>query len=120
MSHTRLRRLARLEKLAQPYSQQRWEEEASVAFIHVANISLLILYGNPKIDEPLPNAWKRCLESKAWKACCEKHPHFAAYERDKSRTPFDNLGEISIAEDFRYFVPDLPGTSITVAFSSNF
>ena len=62
MSHTRFRQLARLEKLAQPYIQQRWEEEASVAFIHVANISLLILYGNPKIDEPLPNAWKRCLE----------------------------------------------------------
>ena len=47
------------------------------------------------------------------KACREKHPHFGAHDRDESRTPFDDFGEIDIAEDFRYFVPDLPGANIT-------
>jgi hypothetical protein len=119
MSQTRFRQVARLEKLAQPYIKRRQESWAKSlaflrkeAFIGVANLSLLILYGEPKIDEPLLNAWERCRESAEWRACREKHGGFDEYGRENG-TPFD-WSAVRIAEYFRkYFMPELPGADDT-------
>ena len=119
MNQIRSRQVARLEKVAQGYLKRRQQSRAqSVAFVrkqvfvHVANLSLLILYGKPKIDEPLLNAWERCRESTAWRASREKHGGFDEYGRENG-TPFDRSAE-RIAEYFRkYFMPELPGADET-------
>jgi hypothetical protein len=120
MSQTRFRQIARLEKLAQPYIQWKRQGQASIervlrndASLIIANLALLILYGNPKIDEPLLAAWERCRESAAWQSCREKHGGFDEYRREKG-TPFDDLGASFIASYFRrYFIPELPGANET-------
>ena len=113
MNRTRLRQIERLEKRAQPYIARRQldDEEAREkfrfyrehAFARVANLALLILYGEPRIGEPLTCAWQRCWESDALKAYFERHPEMDA-------SPFDKRGVWSIT---RYFCenvqPDLPG-----------
>ena len=33
---------------------------AEKALAHAVNLSVLIAYGDPKIDEPLSSAWQRC------------------------------------------------------------
>jgi hypothetical protein len=117
MSQIRFRQVARLEKLAQPYLKRRQQSTAEAkalalkdAFIKVAN--LLILYGEPKIDEPLLNAWERCGESAAWRACQKKHGGFDEYGRETG-TPFEWTAE-RIAGYFRkYFMPELPGADET-------
>src|ERR1700745_976335 len=83
MSRTRLRQIERLEKRAQPYIAQRQLDEEKArekfrlhrdhAFVRVANLALLILYGEPKIGEPLTCAWQRCFESEALRAYRERH-----------------------------------------------
>jgi hypothetical protein len=119
MNLTRSRQVARLEKLARPYLKRRQQSKAESyafirkkAFVRVANLSLLILYGKPKIDEPLLNAWERCRESAAWRDCGKKHGGFDEYGRENG-TPFDwSAGRI--AEYFRkYFMPELPGADET-------
>ena len=89
MIQARFRQIARLEKLATPYINRRREGKAHMlefmreeAFAYVANLSLLILYGNPKIDEPLLNAWDRVRKSAAWQECRNNHPNFAEYGRE--------------------------------------
>ena len=80
----------------------------------MANLALLILYGDPKIGEPLTCAWQRCLESKAWKECREKHPDYiGTYGRDEEG-PFTSWGAQCIAQYFRkYILPELPGADET-------
>jgi hypothetical protein len=120
------RRVARFEQLANAYLKRR-ERETEIpeylrnfASLIVANLCCLILFGEPKIDEPLPKAWERCLESAAWQACREKHGGFSEYGRDDG-TPFDNLGVPHIAKYFhRYFLPDLPGADDIEKFSMIF
>jgi hypothetical protein len=119
MNQTRSRQVARLEKVAHAYLKRRQQSAAESdalvlkhAFIKVANLSLLILYGKPKIDEPLLNAWERCRESAAWRACRKKDVGFDEYGRENG-TPFDWSAE-RIAEYFRkYFMPELPGADET-------
>ena len=89
MMQARFRQIARLEKLATPYINRRRESTAHMlefmrgkAFAYVSNLGLLILYGNPKIDEPLLNAWDRVRKSAAWQACRKHHPDFAEYGRE--------------------------------------
>ena len=69
MSQARPRRLARLEKLAEPTIERvRRADEAfkartrDDATSHAIGLGALILYGNPKEDEPLSEAWQRCME----------------------------------------------------------
>jgi hypothetical protein len=69
MSQARRRQIARLEKLAGPKIEQarRAEEDFKVriknsATSHAIGLGALILYGNPKQDEPLSDAWQRCIE----------------------------------------------------------
>jgi len=127
MSHIRLRQIARLERLYRPYLKRRRESDAQLeklcrenAFICVANLSVLILYGNPKIDEPLLSAWQRCLESAAWQACREKHGGFDEYGGERG-SPFDDLGATFIAKYFRkYMLPDLPGDDEIEKFNAIF
>jgi hypothetical protein len=115
MNQTRFRKVARLEKLAEPHLERRREAESEssgyyrLAFPVLANVSLLTLYGKPKIDEPLLTAWQRCFESDAWQACREEHGGHDEYGRDAG-TPFEDLGAERIARYFReHFLPDLPG-----------
>jgi hypothetical protein len=117
MSQIRLRQVARLEKLARPYLERRTQYEARQreqicrhSFVTLANLSILILYGEPKIEEPLLAAWKRCLLSTEWQSRREKYGGFDEYGREELGTPFDLLGAPRIAEYFRkYFLPDFPG-----------
>jgi hypothetical protein len=95
MSATRFRRIARLEKLAEPYLEwksqieKEWEETLAGAARHAAVIAFVIHYGNPQIDEPLKCASQRCAEAAAWKVCCDAFPGtlhtghgFTAHDRD--------------------------------------
>ncbi len=83
MSRTRLRQIAHLEKLAEPYFQQRrraeqeWEGTLSGAVAHAAGLVFLIRYGDPKIGEPLSCAWERCTSTPVWKEYCD---HWEAME----------------------------------------
>jgi hypothetical protein len=130
MSRARLRQLARLEKLAVSYIAQkrRHEEEARAthasqcekAFITMANVAVLILYGDPQVGEPLTCAWQRCLQSTAWQACRAKHPPVSEQGRGQE-SPFDDRGAQAIAEYFRaYILPDLPGADETAKLNAVF
>ena len=77
MSRTRLRQIAHLEKLAQPYFKQRrraeqeWEGTLPGAAAHAAGLAFLIRYGDPKIGEPLSCAWDRFVSTPVWKEYCD-------------------------------------------------
>ena len=106
-----------MEKLILPYLKRQQEQHSKMtegmrreAFVKLANLALLILHGDPKIDEPLSAAWQRCRRSAAWRACLERHPDFGEYGRDDDASPFITFSAMHIAEYFRkYFLPDLPG-----------
>ena len=78
MNQTRLRQLARLEKLAKPLHEaqrlawRKWLWTVHGASCHAAILAFLIRYGNPKIDEPLSQACQRVDESCAWGECCKR------------------------------------------------
>src|SRR4029077_1663315 len=81
--------LARLEKRAQAYIERSrrvnaeiHESVRQVAFVTIANLVLIVLYGDPKIDEPLLYAWDRVRKSAAWQECRKHHPDFAEYGRE--------------------------------------
>jgi hypothetical protein len=72
MTVARRRQMARLEKLAAPRIEQirvakaQLEQKVVIriyddALMHAANLSLIILFGAPQINQPLSNAWERCL-----------------------------------------------------------
>jgi hypothetical protein len=145
MRQIRFRQVDRLKKIALPYIErrqqykiERHESLRQMAFQHIANLSLLLLFGNPRIDEPLLNAWDRVRKSAAWQACRKEHPNFGEYGTEDQgdfgeyrcdtlgtklfdnlhgryiATPFDFLGATYIANYFRkFFIPDLPGTDET-------
>jgi hypothetical protein len=108
----RRRQMARLEALAAPYFErilQKWEENPqnlltprtpSNALIHAFNFSLVLLYGKPKINEPLLKAWERCVQSRAPQLSCERFQKIVKYEN-----PFDN--DIFAEHVARYFRENL-------------
>jgi hypothetical protein len=122
---SQIRRVTRLENLARAYLERVQERDSKMlelirkyAFIRVANLSALILYGEPKMDEPLSLAWKRCLQSPEWALRREKHGGWDEYGRDDCGDPFVDFGAGRIAEYFRkYFLPDLPGSDEIEKFS---
>jgi len=125
MTRARFRQTARLERLAEAYLRPK-EETASqfeefvrnYAFIHTANLSALILYGDPKIAEPLSFAWRRCLESAEWQKRREKYGGWDENGRDSCGDPFVSHGATRIAKYFReHFLPDLPGADEREKFS---
>jgi hypothetical protein len=124
MTRARYRQTARLERLAEAYlrpkesANSRNEEFVrNYAFTHTANLSALILYGDPKIEEPLSFAWRRCLESAEWRKRREKYGGWDEYRRDH-RDPFASFSATQIGKYFRkYFLPDLPGADEVEKFS---
>ena len=78
MSQARIRQIARLQRLAQPYLKQKeqddrkWQQTIRGAANHAAVLAFLIRYGKPRIDEPLSDACERCAQSAAWKDCWEE------------------------------------------------
>jgi|SRR5690349_20308053 len=117
MTRARLRQTVRLEGLAAGYLRRREEGDSGFersvrrnAYVHTANLSALILYGDPKIEEPLSFAWKRCLESAEWEKRRQKYGGWDGYGRDTCGDPFVSFGACGIAKYFReHFLPDLPG-----------
>jgi hypothetical protein len=124
IARARFRQTARLERLAESYFRPKEEADSrfeeivrNYAFIKSANLSALILYGDPQIDEPLSFAWRRCLESAEWQKRREKYGGWDEYGRDSCGDPFD-FGATGIAEYFRkYFLPDLAGGDEVEKFS---
>jgi hypothetical protein len=112
MSGSRLRRIAHLETLTdrvvERLQQDRltmMKQHRDLAFVRIANISLLVMHGDPKNDEPLVEAWKRCCE--ALEPLRQRHPQFADWGHG---TPFIDYAAKLIALDFRrLLLPSLPG-----------
>jgi hypothetical protein len=61
MNRSRNRRLSQLEKLAKAEAKRRDEWLRQAARDHATRLATLILYGDPKIEEPLAKAWHRAL-----------------------------------------------------------
>jgi hypothetical protein len=82
MNQSRHRQLARLESAhlkrrrqladAARVNQSELEALPDRALTRLANVSLLILYGDPRIDEPLSQAWERCRTSREWLSYIQK------------------------------------------------
>jgi hypothetical protein len=125
MIRGRFRQIARLESLAAAYLTSREKADSGFeqsvrenALVHTANLSALILYGKPKIDEPLSLAWRRCLDSAEWQKRREKYGGWDEYGRDTCGDPFVSHGATRIAKYFRdHFLPDLPGADEVEKFS---
>jgi hypothetical protein len=97
MIQSRLRQIARLEKLAEPYLKHIRQVEKEVeqiyvgAAAHAAIIAFLVRYGEPRLTEPLSSACQRVTESDAWQTCRGKYfsesirpGPFVPYNRDEA------------------------------------
>jgi hypothetical protein len=105
---SRLRQMNGLERLARPIIQHRTEiiiektYRALEQFItdgltHASNLALLITYGKPEEDEPLLDAWNRCLASEA-----AELGDLLAKAKRLSLSPFDNADHARwMGKDFR-------------------
>lgn len=109
-SRGRMRRIAHLEALAdRRFQHQQTRRTAFDKRLHdgcfavLANICVIILYGTPRINEPLGEAWKRSLT-----ALLSEFPGFAG---KGCVSPFHSEADaLLIACDFRtYLLPRLPG-----------
>jgi hypothetical protein len=87
---------------------------------------LLTLYGDPKIDEPLIAAWRRCIESEAWTSCGQRYKSLREYiigthpdvhptneSLERMQDPFDDRG-LPFVSDYgaMYVMPNLPGADL--------
>jgi hypothetical protein len=119
MTQARRRHMARLERLAAPLLEQislageQLEDEIGAriygdALIHAANFSLIVLFGDPQIDEPVSSAWERCCKSDS-PMLFDK---FSNAKRLKDfGSPFDH-GARRCAQYFRECaMPHLPGAN---------
>jgi hypothetical protein len=111
MNQSRLRRIARLERLAQPYlkrkkqADRQWQLIRSGAADHAAVLAFLIRYGKPRIDEPLSRAYQRCSESDAWKECCDQFSSLLLDERkQRAFEPYDRNKVNIIGAPLRHIV----------------
>ena len=96
MSRTRLRQIARLEELAQPYIERRrqiekeWQWIPRGAAAHAAVLAFVIRYGDPKIGEPLSCAWERFISTDVWKEHCDKLEAMELEHLDDERKEYDD------------------------------
>jgi len=108
MTLARRRQMDRLERLAAPLIEPiqiaNGQHYAAIAnsrvdnaIVHAANLSLIILYGRPKIQEPLSVAWQRCLESTA----PELGEEFKIKTNSYGFNPFEEFGAKWISDYFR-------------------
>jgi hypothetical protein len=114
----RRRQLARLERLAGPVIEHlsvagaRREREIATriyrdALIHAANFSLIVLFGDPQINEPLSSAWERCCNSDSPKL---HNPRLKKCMLAGFGDPFELQMAYFSAQHFRELVmPHLPG-----------
>ena len=102
MMVARRRQMARLERLAAPRVEQirvakaQLEQEManriySDALVHAANLSLIILFGAPRIEEPLSIAWERSCKSVSPELCGDVSRENMLKEYI---SPFDELGSM--------------------------
>ena len=115
MTVARRRQIDRLEKLAAPRIEQirvaREQRELEIsrliyrdAEIQPANFSLIVLFGDPQIDEPLTSAWERCRNSRSPELLHEQE-NMLSY----LGPPFDRQGAHWSAHVFQHHVmPNLP------------
>jgi hypothetical protein len=125
---SKFRRLARLEKLTGPYlHRQKAIEEARLAWQlmaargHVISLAALVLYGEPKLAEPLEEACKRCrttFEGRVVRAnemserdLLSAHLAFGAFDDDKDSDYVEGDYVESVENSFleRWMVKELPG-----------
>jgi hypothetical protein len=126
MTVARRRQMARLERLAAPRIEQiriaKEQRELEIlsqiyrdADVHAANLSLIILFGDPRIEEPLSSAWERCCKSASPELCDD------VSQRNLLRddlSPFDLLGAHCNEHLFRHRVaPRLPGSDLREKFA---
>jgi hypothetical protein len=126
MTVARRRQMARLERLAAPRIEQiriaKEQRELEIrsqiyrdADVHAANLSLIILFGDPRIEEPLSSAWERCCKSASPELCDD------VSQRNLLRddlSPFDQLGAHCNEHLFRHRVaPRLPGSDLREKFA---
>ncbi len=111
MIQSRLRQIARLEKLAEPYFERRrqlWREFQLTqlgAAGHAAILAFLVRYGDPRIDEPLSRACQRVSESDVWHTCCAKYLyHFIRRGRAFPFKPYDRDSASCIDMPLRHMV----------------
>ena len=121
MMVARRRQMARLERLAAPRVEQirvakaQLEQEManriySDALVHAANLSLIILFGAPRIEEPLSIAWERSCKSVSPELCGDVSRENMLKEYI---SPFDELGACCNASFFgERVLPRLPGTNL--------
>jgi hypothetical protein len=126
MTLARRRQMARLERLAAPRIEQiraeREQRELEIlrliyrdADIHAANLSLIILFGDPRIEEPLSSAWERCCKA-ASPEICDDVSQKNLLRDDLS--PFDQRGAHCNEFIFRHRVaPRLPGSDLREKFA---
>jgi len=104
MSRSRFRRIARLERSAQPYIQRRQQIEEKWRFFphyaasHSAILAFIIRYGDPEIGEPLSCAWERFIDGPAWNECCNK---WEAMELEQLRDEWKEDGDETAPENRR-------------------
>jgi hypothetical protein len=119
MMNSRRRQMLRLERLARPAIEKKQEavfkmlQEVAFwfqqdALTHACNLSLLIVFGNPKEGEPLLRSWDRCLASGA--------PELVdALPKLEGLSPFDDPFDARwVAEVFRTSILpklEIPGSS---------
>jgi hypothetical protein len=129
MTLARRRQMARLERLAAPRIEQirlakaqREQESATRMYndarVHAANLSLIILFGDPRIEEPLASAWEKCCKSASPELCDDASRKNMLQSNAR---PFDRLGAHWNSDFFwKYVLPRLPGTDLREKFAPIF
>ena len=111
MRQARIRQVARLQRLAQPYLKQKeqddqeWELTIRGAVQHAAVLAFLIRYGDPRDGEPLAAACERCVASSAWTKCCGQFPWFLQDPSgDNAFRPHSSDRVTCMGDPLRHFV----------------
>jgi hypothetical protein len=127
MTVARRRQIDRLERLAAPRIEQiriaREQRELEIlrliyrdAEVHAANLSLIVLFGDPRIEKPLSSAWERCCKVTSPELCDDASLK-NLLKNDLS--PFDQRGANFNEHFFRHRVaPRLPGSDLCEKFAS--
>src|SRR5262245_12227067 len=108
MRQTRIRQVARLQRLVQPYLKQKeqddqtWELTIRGAVQHAAVLAFLIRYGDPREGELLSSACERCTASTAWNECREDFKSFILSRPEFE--PFSSDSVTMMGDPVRHFV----------------
>lgn len=117
MHQLRAKQIARLEKRARPFIEQRlgsakrWERVRRGALNHAVVLGFLLRYGEPQIGEPLDEACQRVTESDGWKEYRRIIPPVMTLIGCEDRfEPYGRGAVVEIGEVLRHlFVSRLPG-----------